>query len=356
MSSGRLGAYDLTANTPQSLAQGNTDRFTACSVSLCNRNNSSVRVSIAITTTVNNISLLDYIDKDLTLERNGVLERTGIAIKSGQYLTVEADTDNVSAVAWGIASGDPISVTSIPPNGPMVEAVSGGLILPDGVSVLANQYNTSDPALSFDGSAQAVIEKAFDSYLTGDWSWEAIIRPNASIFTPQESQSLFMSVGALTGAVTSRQLAWMTKFQQNSGGTNIIQNGYGDNTDGTGNWSYASQNVSITPGNWLYIKHYFDGTNWPIRVWDYTAGAWVTNQNSPGITAGDYEGITLGRPPFGQVQLPGSSAFQGWAGEVAMFRFKSTSDQIDPAVSGVPNNYDSDDVTPEDIIMYCKQA
>lgn len=114
MASGRFGAYDLTANTAQSLAQGETDRYTACNVSLCNRNSVPIKVGIAITTTVNAISDLEYIDKDVELLPNTVLERTGVAIKAGQYITAIANGANVSASCWGIEAGDAVSVTAIP--------------------------------------------------------------------------------------------------------------------------------------------------------------------------------------------------------------------------------------------------
>lgn len=116
MATGRLGAYDLSADTPQSIAQGETDRFTACSVSLCNRGNTPCKVSIAITTSVNIIDNIEYIDKDVELYPNSVLERTGIAIKQNQYITVESNQDRVSAVAWGIESGNTVSVAAIPTN------------------------------------------------------------------------------------------------------------------------------------------------------------------------------------------------------------------------------------------------
>ena len=114
MASGRFGAYDLTANTAQSLAQGTTDRWTACSISLCNRNNRPVKVGIAITETVNAISNLEYIDKDVELLPSTVIERTGIAIKQGQHITAIADGARISATAWGVEAGDPVSVTAIP--------------------------------------------------------------------------------------------------------------------------------------------------------------------------------------------------------------------------------------------------
>jgi hypothetical protein len=114
MATGRYGAYDLSADTAQSIAQGETDRFTACSVSLCNRGNTPCKVSIAITTNVNSIDDLEYIDKDVELYPNSVLERTGIAIKAGQYITCESNQDRVSAVAYGVESGATISVAAIP--------------------------------------------------------------------------------------------------------------------------------------------------------------------------------------------------------------------------------------------------
>tara|TARA_Y200000002_G_scaffold294997_1_gene249383 strand:+ start:254 stop:604 length:351 start_codon:yes stop_codon:yes gene_type:complete len=114
MASGRFGAYDLTANTAQSLAQGTTDRWTACSISLCNRNNVPVKVGIGITETVNSIGNLEYIDKDVELLPSTVLERTGIAIKQGQYITVIANGARISATAWGVEAGDAVSVTPIP--------------------------------------------------------------------------------------------------------------------------------------------------------------------------------------------------------------------------------------------------
>lgn len=114
MASGRFGAYDLTANTAQSIAQGETDRWTACSISLCNRNNVPVKVGIAITDTVNAIGGSEYIDEGVELLPNTVLERTGVAIKAGQFITCIADSPRVSATAWGIEAGDTVAVTAIP--------------------------------------------------------------------------------------------------------------------------------------------------------------------------------------------------------------------------------------------------
>ena len=114
MATGRYEAYNLSPGTPQSVAQGETNRYTACTVSLCNRGNEPVKVSVAITTNVNAIDLLEYIDKDVELLPKSVLERNGIAIKRGEYITVESDSTNVSAVAWGVETGATVSVAAIP--------------------------------------------------------------------------------------------------------------------------------------------------------------------------------------------------------------------------------------------------
>lgn len=114
MATGRFDAYDLAVNTPQSLAQGTTDGNTVASVSLVNRGNFNCKVSIAITGTANTINDLEYIDKDVELLPAMVLERTAIVIKKDQYITVNSDSANVSAVAWGVESGDPVSVSAIP--------------------------------------------------------------------------------------------------------------------------------------------------------------------------------------------------------------------------------------------------
>jgi len=116
MATGRYGAYDLQAGVAQSLAQGETDRYTAVTVSLVNRRNDPVKVSIGITGSVNQFADSEFIDKDVELLPGCVLERTGLAIQRNQYITVQSDSNLVSAVAYGVESGNTVSVTPIPTN------------------------------------------------------------------------------------------------------------------------------------------------------------------------------------------------------------------------------------------------
>ena len=57
----------------------------------------AVKVGIAITDASNTIANDEYIDKDVELLPSTVIERTGIAIKQGQYITVIADGARVYA-------------------------------------------------------------------------------------------------------------------------------------------------------------------------------------------------------------------------------------------------------------------
>lgn len=114
--SGRLGAYDLTGGIPQSLYQGDTEKYTVATLNITNRGNESVRVRAAITDLESTIDLEDYIEFDITLAPKGTLVRTGIIVPSTKYITVLGSASTVNAVAWGIRSGDLIETTAIGQN------------------------------------------------------------------------------------------------------------------------------------------------------------------------------------------------------------------------------------------------
>ena len=107
MATGRLGAQTLKANNvAQSIYRANTENMTIASVSIVNKRNDDVEVSLAITATENAISSLEYIEHKVILKPKCVLERTGIAVSKGQYITASSDLDRVDVVAWGMCSGD----------------------------------------------------------------------------------------------------------------------------------------------------------------------------------------------------------------------------------------------------------
>lgn len=99
MATGKLGAADLAAATDTLL-------FTAAAsqtfnVRFANRNTSAVKVRVAIGTGGAPANT-DYVDYDVTIQANGILEDTGLVCSSGEKIWVRSDTANVSVRAHGM--------------------------------------------------------------------------------------------------------------------------------------------------------------------------------------------------------------------------------------------------------------
>jgi hypothetical protein len=101
MPTGRLGIADLTANTLTTLYTCPSQTFTVASVSVCNRNSTDVtfRMAISESDTPTNA---EYIEFDVLLTPNGVLERTSLVLDAGKKIVVRSNNDDVSVVAFGI--------------------------------------------------------------------------------------------------------------------------------------------------------------------------------------------------------------------------------------------------------------
>ncbi len=357
MSSGRFGAEDLIANLAQSIAQGTTDRYIACSISLCNRNNQPVKVGIAITDAANTIANDEYIDKDVELLPSTVIERTGIAIKQGQYITVIADGARVSASAWGVAAGDPVNVTPIPSASGFSESVAGNLTgLGAGITVIGNAYN-GGPALSFDGSTTAFYEKRFSSPLnasTNRWSMEMIFKPNASMFTlGSEDKGFVAHVGAVENSTGAELLTYSVETFINSSDfkTLGIRKGTGA---GGGNWTSSAQNLGTEQDDWIYIKTWYNGTSWQKYVYNIDTSTVMNSGGGVTPEAGDHVGFVMGKPQFGDAQLFSNGNAISFQGQIAMMRITGNGG-INSTPSSVPN-YTSADKTGDDLIFFVKNS
>lgn len=100
MASGKLGSADLSAATDTLL-------FTAAAtpqtfnIRFANRNATAVKIRVAIGTGASPAAT-DYVDYDVNIIANGILEDFGLVATSGEKIWVRSDTANVSVRAYGM--------------------------------------------------------------------------------------------------------------------------------------------------------------------------------------------------------------------------------------------------------------
>lgn len=111
MSSGRLGTWEIYPAIYQSVYKCNTDDVTTLSISICNRSTNPTYIRLAITSAENSPTDAEFIEYDVKLNGHGVLERSGLIIPTGKYLTIRSLNGDTSVVIWGheigTDSGDP---------------------------------------------------------------------------------------------------------------------------------------------------------------------------------------------------------------------------------------------------------
>ena len=100
MASGKLGSADLVAATDTLLFTAGATPQTF-NVRFANRNTAAVKVRVAIGTGANPAAT-DYVDYDVTVPANGILEDTGLVCSSGEKVWVRSDAANVSVRAHGM--------------------------------------------------------------------------------------------------------------------------------------------------------------------------------------------------------------------------------------------------------------
>ena len=102
MATGRLGTpADLSATTLTTIYTVPTSTFAVVSINLVNRNATSIdaRIALAATDTPDNSEWIEY---DVTIPANAVLERTGLVLGASQKIVVFSSDASVSVVAYGI--------------------------------------------------------------------------------------------------------------------------------------------------------------------------------------------------------------------------------------------------------------
>lgn len=101
MPTGRLGIADLAAATNATLYTTPVNTFSVVTVSICNRTTSSINIRLALAATASPANS-EFIEFDVAVAANGVLERTGIVLDAGKLIVVRSSAANVSAVCYGI--------------------------------------------------------------------------------------------------------------------------------------------------------------------------------------------------------------------------------------------------------------
>lgn len=102
MATGRLGTpADVSATTDTTIYTVPANTFAVASVSLCNRSAGTItcRVALAAGDTPDPE---EYIEYDVQILANGVLERTGLVLAAGQKIVVYTSSAGISAVCYGI--------------------------------------------------------------------------------------------------------------------------------------------------------------------------------------------------------------------------------------------------------------
>lgn len=100
MATGRLGAVDLLANTNATVFTVTAGNTAAFSVTICNRNATTVLVRLSLSAT-STPGVSEYLEYDTSIAANGVLERTGLVLDAGKLLVARSNTANVNVVAYG---------------------------------------------------------------------------------------------------------------------------------------------------------------------------------------------------------------------------------------------------------------
>jgi hypothetical protein len=104
MPTGRLGTANITATTATTAYTVPAATFSVVSVNIVNRSNSAAALIRLAVSSSGTPGADEWIEFDSSLVANGVLERTGIVMKTGELIVVQTTTatPTLSVVVYGI--------------------------------------------------------------------------------------------------------------------------------------------------------------------------------------------------------------------------------------------------------------
>jgi IMP cyclohydrolase len=102
MASGRLGAADLASTYAlNTVYQCPVTTYAIVSVSFCNRTASPMKFRLAVATS-DSPTNSEYIEYEVSVSANGVLERQGIVLAAGERIVAGAELAGASVVVFGV--------------------------------------------------------------------------------------------------------------------------------------------------------------------------------------------------------------------------------------------------------------
>lgn len=102
MPSGRLAAVDIEAGINTLIYQASGRQAFNVTVRICNRNSEDVKIRLALVNgDLNDLIDADYIEYDVMLRANGLIERSDISLAGRQSLIGYSDIGNVTFMVGG---------------------------------------------------------------------------------------------------------------------------------------------------------------------------------------------------------------------------------------------------------------
>ena len=106
MANGILGSVDLAASTYTGVYLVPADTFSVVTVSICNKNSTSITVRLAVAKADPLGATLpaadDYLEYETTILPNGVLERSGIVVDASRQIYAHSSATSTVAMVYGI--------------------------------------------------------------------------------------------------------------------------------------------------------------------------------------------------------------------------------------------------------------
>lgn len=119
---GILGSVNLLNGPSQAIYVNDKSAASVVTVNVCNRNTTrSALIRIAVSTTETPTDN-DWIEYDIEVGPNGVLERSGVWVDSLEYVVVRSNMPNVNTMVWGISKGS--TVVAPPLTAPTIGTVT----------------------------------------------------------------------------------------------------------------------------------------------------------------------------------------------------------------------------------------